>query len=329
MPLIPDIAVFQRKLATLPLATYQAGETVLSAASTTGRLLILKEGAVAVVKEGVEIAKVTEPGAVFGELSVLLDQPHTADVRALEASQFHVADAASILRVDPIALLYVATVLAQRLDSANRGLLELKRQVQGGEPRSVISGCPRQRRIRFGCGGKKSKVLLRGSQRQHRGDDLKSNFQVSWNCPAPTGNPNPFDWHAVLPDATRRCAESKRMAWACRGFQDVTMKGHPYSETSRNQSGGNGKQSGRAHLSSPIQSARLQQAVWWEEVCRTMASAAVMGITKWSISGSEKKTTAPGYDSSSLQSPLPNSIYLHMLQRTFAGRVHRAVPPNH
>jgi CRP/FNR family transcriptional regulator, cyclic AMP receptor protein len=60
MPLIPDMAVFQRKLATLPLATYQAGETVLSAASTTGRLLILKEGAVAVVKEGVEIARVTE-----------------------------------------------------------------------------------------------------------------------------------------------------------------------------------------------------------------------------------------------------------------------------
>jgi len=81
---------------------------------------------------------VTDPGAVFGELSVLLDQPHTADVRALEASQFHVADAATILRVDPIALLCVATVLAQRLDSANRGLLELKRQVQAGEPRSVI-----------------------------------------------------------------------------------------------------------------------------------------------------------------------------------------------
>jgi CRP/FNR family transcriptional regulator, cyclic AMP receptor protein len=81
---------------------------------------------------------VTEPGAVFGELSVLLNQPHTADVRALEASQFHVADAATILRIDPVALLYVATILAQRLDSANRGLLELKRQVRAGEPRSVI-----------------------------------------------------------------------------------------------------------------------------------------------------------------------------------------------
>jgi CRP/FNR family transcriptional regulator, cyclic AMP receptor protein len=138
MPLIPDIAVFQRKLATLPLTSYQAGETVLSAASTTGRLLILKEGTVAVVKEGIEIARVTEPGAVFGELSVLLDQPHSADVRALETSQFHVADAATILRIDPTALLYVATVLAQRLDSANKALLELKRQVRAGEPGSVI-----------------------------------------------------------------------------------------------------------------------------------------------------------------------------------------------
>src|SRR5260370_4834520 len=106
MPLIPDMDVFQRKLATLPLASYQAGETVLSAASTTGQLLILKEGKVAVVKEGVEIARVTEPGAVFGELSVLLDQPHTADVHALEASQFHFADAASMLRVEPSERLY-------------------------------------------------------------------------------------------------------------------------------------------------------------------------------------------------------------------------------
>jgi CRP/FNR family transcriptional regulator, cyclic AMP receptor protein len=139
MPVIPNITDFQRKLATFPLATYQADETVLSASSKTGRLLILREGAVAVLKEGVEIARVTEPGAVFGELSVLLDQPHSADVRALEASQFHVAaDGAAMLRTDPTALLYVATVLAQRLDSATRALLDLKRQIQAGEPRSMI-----------------------------------------------------------------------------------------------------------------------------------------------------------------------------------------------
>ena len=138
IPLIPDITVFQRKLSGFPLETYQAGESVLIAGSTTGRLLILRTGAVEVVREGVQIAKVTEPGAVFGELSVLLGQPHSADLRALETSQFHVADAATLLRIDPIGLLYVATVLAQRLDSANQALIELKRQVQAGEPRGVI-----------------------------------------------------------------------------------------------------------------------------------------------------------------------------------------------
>src|SRR5262245_49998827 len=105
MPLLPDAAVFRERLATLPLATYQAGETVLAAGSRSGRLLILKNGAVAIIKEAVEIAKVAEPGAVFGELSALLDQPHTADVRALEASQFHVADASNLLAEDPVALL--------------------------------------------------------------------------------------------------------------------------------------------------------------------------------------------------------------------------------
>src|SRR5580692_2486146 len=67
MPLIPDSAVFLKRIEALPLVTYQAGENVLTAGSRTGRLLILKKGAVVVVKETIEIAKVAEPGAVFGE----------------------------------------------------------------------------------------------------------------------------------------------------------------------------------------------------------------------------------------------------------------------
>jgi len=138
MPLIPDTTVFQERLAALPVTSYQAGETVIAAGSRTDRLLNLKKGAVAIVKEGVEIAKVTEPGAMFGELSALLDQPHTADVRALANSQFHIADAATLLVQDPIALLYVAGVLARRLNGANQALIELKGQLQAGQPRSVI-----------------------------------------------------------------------------------------------------------------------------------------------------------------------------------------------
>jgi CRP-like cAMP-binding protein len=138
MPLIPDKAAFQNSLASLPLVTYQPGETVIVAGSKTERLLILKAGAVAVVKDDTEIAQVAEPGAVFGELSVLLDQPHTADVRALEASQFHIANATAFLTQNPIAVLYVATVLAHRLDGANHALIQIKHQLQSGEPHSVV-----------------------------------------------------------------------------------------------------------------------------------------------------------------------------------------------
>jgi CRP/FNR family transcriptional regulator, cyclic AMP receptor protein len=80
---------------------------------------------------------VSEPGAIFGELSILLDQPHTADVRALEASQFHFADAA-LLAKDLLALTYIAMALAARVNNANRAVIELKRQLNAGEPHRVI-----------------------------------------------------------------------------------------------------------------------------------------------------------------------------------------------
>jgi CRP-like cAMP-binding protein len=128
MPLITNTAVLE-VFATLPLATYQAGETVLGASTITGRLLILRRGVVTIEKRGTEIAKVTEPGAILGELSVLLNQPHTADARTLESSEFHVARA-ELLEQDPVMLLYVASILAQRLNHANEALIKLKSEVQ-------------------------------------------------------------------------------------------------------------------------------------------------------------------------------------------------------
>jgi CRP-like cAMP-binding protein len=117
-PLNSEELTSQNSIATLPLVTYQAGETVIADGSRTARVLILTKGAVAIVKEDTEIAKVTAPGAVFGELSVLLNQPNKLEVRALETSQFQVADAAVLLRQNPIAI-HVAMALARQLDNAN------------------------------------------------------------------------------------------------------------------------------------------------------------------------------------------------------------------
>ena len=110
-----DLEAVRQKLAALPIETYQASETVLSEGSTTGDVLVLKAGAVEVVKDGVRLGKITEPGAVFGELSALLGEPHTADVRALERTIFHVGEAASFLRTDANIALYVATIMARRV----------------------------------------------------------------------------------------------------------------------------------------------------------------------------------------------------------------------
>ena len=127
------------KLASLPLETYEAGSLVLAAGATTGKLLVLKEGAVEVVRDGVRLAEVSEPGAVFGELAALLGRPHTADVRALRRSTFHVADGESYLRADPIAALYVAILLAGRLQAVNRHLVEARTRLGQAPPAGVVA----------------------------------------------------------------------------------------------------------------------------------------------------------------------------------------------
>jgi CRP/FNR family transcriptional regulator, cyclic AMP receptor protein len=137
MALGHDPEVWQKRLAALPLQSFDAGETVFAEGTKTGRLLILKSGAVSIFKGDIEFAQVTEPGAVFGELSALLDEPHSADVRTLEKSEFHVADAATLLQ-DSVALLYVTMVLARRIDTANQGLLQLKIMLEAGEPKGLI-----------------------------------------------------------------------------------------------------------------------------------------------------------------------------------------------
>jgi CRP-like cAMP-binding protein len=135
MPLNPNTAMLLHRIETMPLATYQPGETVIAAGTKTGRLLILKKGAVTIRKNGTVIAEVTEPGAVIGELSALLNQPHTADVQTLETSEFRVAQA-DLLVEDPVVLLYVAAILAQRLNHANEALIDLKSEVSRNRSQS-------------------------------------------------------------------------------------------------------------------------------------------------------------------------------------------------
>ena len=109
-----------------------AGTEVLHEGGRTGHLFVLIEGRVEVVKGDTVVATISEPGAVHGEMSVLLDMPHTATVRAAQDSViYEIDDAASFLRQQPAVALIIARMLAQRLSIATTYLADLKRQYGG------------------------------------------------------------------------------------------------------------------------------------------------------------------------------------------------------
>lgn len=109
-----------------------AGEVLLSEGKTSGHIYVLAEGRIEVLRGNTQVAVVSEPGSVFGEMSVLLNTPHTATVRALSPVTVYVyADAAGFMRSDPQIAFVIARLLAQRLNSATTYLVDLKRQYAG------------------------------------------------------------------------------------------------------------------------------------------------------------------------------------------------------
>lgn len=124
-----------------PVQALDAGTTLIEQGECTGRLYVLIEGSVEVMKDGVSVTKVGEPGAVFGELAALLEVPHTAMVRTLSPSRFFVvADARDFLERHPSVNLHLCKVLARRLDSVNKYLVNLKQQFSGHDHLGMVDG---------------------------------------------------------------------------------------------------------------------------------------------------------------------------------------------
>lgn len=108
---------------------FAAGGIVIEQGERTGELLVLVSGEVEILRDGVRVAKTEEPGVVFGEMSALLGGPATATVRALVPAVFSVIETPrEFLIAHPEVSLYVAELLARRLDSLNRYLIDVKRQ---------------------------------------------------------------------------------------------------------------------------------------------------------------------------------------------------------
>jgi CRP-like cAMP-binding protein len=116
-------------LDSLPLINVPAGAVLITQDQPLSGIYFLVSGEVEVLKNGVQVAEIYEPGAVFGEMSWLLDVRPTATVRTLTACAFrHVPDPSTFLRAHPEVTLHVAALLARRIDSLNRYVVEVKNQ---------------------------------------------------------------------------------------------------------------------------------------------------------------------------------------------------------
>jgi len=122
-----------------PRREVAAGGVLLEQGQATAPLLILLSGEVEVLRDEVRVARTSERGAVFGEMSALLGTTCTASVRAMAPTTVAVVEhPEAFLRSSPEAALFVARLLARRLDALNRYLVDVKAQYEGHDHLGMV-----------------------------------------------------------------------------------------------------------------------------------------------------------------------------------------------
>lgn len=118
----------------LEITSVAAGETLLPEGGCTGLLYVLVDGEVEILKGTFQVDTVSEPGAIFGEVSALLGTPHMATVRTVgPCTVYRIEQAGDFLAAHPELALGIARLLAERLTSVTNYLVDVKRQFDGVE----------------------------------------------------------------------------------------------------------------------------------------------------------------------------------------------------
>ena len=90
------------------------------------------------LREGLQIATITEPGSLIGEMSVLLGDDHSATVRATTPVEVRVIEnAIAFLESTPLVALQVATLVCQRLEATSALLVDIKKEAAAGKSEQV------------------------------------------------------------------------------------------------------------------------------------------------------------------------------------------------
>lgn len=127
--------------ADLPEEHLAAGDVLIPEGSSPGAMFVLVSGRVVIERDGTAFAQIDFPGAIFGEMSWVLDQPATATARAAGDVVVHrIADPAGFLRERPDAAVNILRMTAARLDGLTQYLVDVKRQFSGNDDHSGMIG---------------------------------------------------------------------------------------------------------------------------------------------------------------------------------------------
>src|SRR5690606_23492857 len=119
-------------LQSQPTRTLVPGEALIVAGEPgDGDLYVLESGRLVAARDGVDIATIETPGALVGEMSVLLGTVSSATVRAEAPSTVRVIEnAISFLERTPVVALHVATLACERLDRTSALVVQLRKQAE-------------------------------------------------------------------------------------------------------------------------------------------------------------------------------------------------------
>ena len=112
---------------SFPTVEHRPGTIIIEQDGDSPELLVLVSGTVEVKRDAQLVAVVDEPGAILGEVSMLLGSASTADVVARDAVTLAVVDDPEALFTEhPTLALFVARQLAERLARVTDYLADLK-----------------------------------------------------------------------------------------------------------------------------------------------------------------------------------------------------------
>lgn len=125
----------------LPLHSFEDGDLIIHEGRSVSALYFLKSGNTAAYRGSEKIDEINTPGAVFGDVSTLLDCPALLTTRSIGLTHFYVADnPEDFLLAHPEIALHVARDLARKLHFSSTYLTDLKEQyARTDQPHTLVN----------------------------------------------------------------------------------------------------------------------------------------------------------------------------------------------